>query len=132
MLGNMLTISNPTSIDSDGKFDLLSSSTILRTCPVSLMQHGKSLVKSNKTVSANTDSFAIAVLHSRLITLAGLPTLSVLIKPYILPGGLSLVGLRYDCLLSSIDLFSVYFSNHFSTLKSNSCVGNCRKEVLLT
>ena len=68
MLGNMITISNPTSIDSDGKFNLLSSSTILGICEISLSRDCKSLPKSNKTVS-------IAVLHPLVITLAGLPNL---------------------------------------------------------
>ena len=122
MLGKVFTISNRTSIDSDGKFDLLSSSTILSICHVSIIQDGRSSAKSNKTVSTNIDNFSIAVLHRLVITLAVLPTVCVLIKPYILPGVVLLVGLGYDCYLSSTDLFLVHFSNHFSTFKSNSYV----------
>ena len=91
MFGNMFTISHPTIIDSDGKFDLLSSSTILGICPVSLMRDGKSLAKSNKTVSTNIDNFYIVALHPLVITIVGLPALRVLIEPCISPGVLSLV-----------------------------------------
>ena len=62
---------------------------------VSLLRDGKSLAKSNKTVSTNLDNFSIAALHPVAITLAGLPTSCVLIKPYILPGALSFVSLSY-------------------------------------
>ena len=89
---------------------------------MSLMRDRKSLAKSNKTVSTNIDNFSIAVLHPLVITLAGLPTLCVLIKPYILPGVLSLVVLRYNCHISSTDLFLIHFSDHFSTIKSGSFV----------
>ena len=68
MLGNMFTISNPTSVDSHGKFDLLSSSTILSVCPVSLMRDGKSLAKSNETVSTNIDNFRSICLYYIVMT----------------------------------------------------------------
>ena len=53
------------------------------------MRDGKSLAKSNKTVSTNIDNFYIAALHPLVITIAGLPALRVFIKPYISPGVLS-------------------------------------------
>ena len=56
------------------------------------MRDGKSLAKSNKTVSTNIGYFYIAALHPLVMTIAGLPALRVLIKPYISPGVLSLVG----------------------------------------
>ena len=79
MFGNMFTISNLTSIDPDRKFNLLGSSTILTMSPVSRMRDGKSLAKSNKTISTNIDNFSIVVLYPLVITLAGLPDLCVLI-----------------------------------------------------
>ena len=48
LLGNMFLIPNPNSIDSDGKFDLLNSPTILRICPVSLIWDGNSLANQIK------------------------------------------------------------------------------------
>ena len=56
------------------------------------MRDGKSLAKSNKTVSTNIDNFYIVALHPLVITIVGLPALRVLIKPCIAPGVLSLVG----------------------------------------
>ena len=48
LLRNMFLIPNPNSIDSDSKFDLLNSSTILRIRPVSLIWDGNSLVNQIK------------------------------------------------------------------------------------
>ena len=39
-----------------------------------------------KHLSTKIDKFSVAVPHPLVITLTGLPTLCVLIKPYILPG----------------------------------------------
>ena len=39
-----------------------------------------------KHLSTKIDIFSVAVPHTLVITLTGLPTLCVLIKPYILPG----------------------------------------------
>ena len=63
MLGNILTMSKPASIELVGKLELLISSIMSRICPVSLILDGKLLAISYNIFYTNKDKDSTAVLQ---------------------------------------------------------------------
>ena len=87
ILGNMLIISKLTNLQSEVKVLLLFKLSII----VSISDLSFTLLSIFKTLeykhfSTKIDKFSITLPKPLVITLTGLPTLCVLIKPYILPG----------------------------------------------
>ena len=85
MLGNILTMSKPTSIELVGKLELLISSIMSSIGPVSLILDGKLLAMSYNTFSTNMDMDSTVVLQPLVMIRAGLSFLCAFMSPYILP-----------------------------------------------
>ena len=76
MLGNILTMSKPTSIELVGRLELLISSIMSSICPVSLILDGKLLAISYNTFSTNMDKDSIVVLQPLVMIRDGLSFLT--------------------------------------------------------
>ena len=86
-LGNILIIPKLTNLQSNVNVLLsFKLSIIVSISDVSFTLLSIFKASEYKNFSTKIDKFSIAVPHSLVITLTGLPTLCVLIKPYILPG----------------------------------------------
>ena len=72
VLGNILTMLKPTSIELVGRLELLTSSIMSSICPVSLILDGKLLAISYNTFSTNMDKDSIAVLQPLVMIRDGL------------------------------------------------------------
>ena len=72
MLGNILTMSKPASIELVGKLELLISSIMSSICPVSLILDGKLLAISCNIFYTNKDKDSAAVLEPLEMIRAGL------------------------------------------------------------
>ena len=122
-LGNILRTSKLTKLQSDVKVLLLFKLSIIYSIlDVSFTLLSIFKTSKNKHFSTKIHKFSITVPHPLVITLTGSPTLSVLIKPYVLPGFTWEVSVSLYQLLSR-SLFCFQFLTHDVTFSQNSSEG---------